>query len=102
MLATTKSELKMLRELTLHFSEGQVCFFCKKVLIERDSELTYGHRRHGPILERIAIHHIDEMRDHNRKENRAPCHSSCHRSHHARQQAARRLNAGTAIDASPF
>lgn len=84
MNSSTKSELQMLRELTRHYTEGQVCYFCHRPLLPVE-ELTFGHRRHSPVTTRLTIHHQDENRENNTRANRKVCHTSCHKSFHMRR-----------------
>jgi hypothetical protein len=89
MQSATKSELQMLRELVRYYAQGRVCYFCKRVLID-NCDVTFGHRHHSPVVDRITLHHLDEDRENNRKENLIDCHTACHRSHHARKRATTR------------
>lgn len=93
MRSSTKSEIRMLREMIWHFGTITKCRFCKKPLLEAARNFQYGARDFPPVKERLAIHHEDEVRGNNDASNRKPAHSKCHKSYHAKKAAAeRRLN----------
>ncbi len=86
MRRSTKSELRMLREIVWHFCTIKKCFFCKQPLLEMtEKEMRFGRRDFPPVKVKLAIHHEDENRRNNSRENRKPAHSKCHRRHHIKQ-----------------
>lgn len=86
MRRSTASELRMLREMVWHFTEGKKCPFCKKELLPGATDLEYGERNCPPIKERLTIHHSNGNHDDNRKKNRKPAHQSCHKRYHIKIQ----------------
>lgn len=85
MRRSTKSELRMLREVVHYFGRRTKCFFCHQPLLEAPSA-SFGHRDHAPIRTRLCIHHVDEDRENNQDSNLKPAHSRCHKRFHARKQ----------------
>jgi hypothetical protein len=89
MRSQTKSELQQLREIAWFLLPMEVCYFCKERLITRPSDMTFGHRRHGPILVKISVHHKDHNRTNNIQYNLRLAHKRCHQAYHAE------VNSGT-------
>jgi len=89
MRRSTKSELRMLREIVWHIGTIKKCFFCKKPLLDPGATaIEFGERNCPPVTIRIAIHHKNEDHEDNRPENRKLAHSKCHRRYHIRKQHA--------------
>jgi hypothetical protein len=80
---SSKAELQMLREYAWLMLPTEVCYFCKGRLLTRDSTMTFGHRRHGPILVKVSVHHRDHNRANNTQDNLRLAHKSCHQKYHA-------------------
>lgn len=83
MRRSSKAELQMLREYAWLTMPLEVCYFCKGRLITRDSTISFGHRRHGPILVKITVHHKDHNRENNTQDNLRLAHKKCHQKYHA-------------------
>src|SRR5882724_5086121 len=83
MQRATKAELQMLRELVWFWGTRDTCEFCKKPLIKTPYDLTFGHRRHPPIVAKLTIHHRNRNREDNSIYNTTSCHQACHRNYHA-------------------
>lgn len=81
---TTKSELQMLREVGWLLLPQLACCFCGRPLSYRPLDMTFGHRRHGPVLVKLSVHHKDHVREHNSNDNLALAHKVCHIKYHAR------------------
>lgn len=84
------AELQMLREIVWlllgHPSNNRLCIFCGKRLLT-SSGMTYGHRRHPKITEKLTIHHVDETRSNNAMYNLTIVHTTCHKTYHAAQRS---------------
>lgn len=77
----------MLREIGWFFVKTNLCHFCQQPLTERHG-LTFGHRRHGPVTDRVVFHHKNKDRSDNRPWlNVVPAHPVCHRRFHAQERA---------------
>jgi len=87
----TKAELQMLREMAYLLLPDIACFFCKKPLIERPPDITFGHRRHPPVKVKLTAHHRNHNREDNYRYNVQPCHQVCHQLYHANDR--RKLDA---------
>lgn len=83
MRRSSKAELQMLRECLWLLGSRLTCELCGMLLIPRQDEMTFGHRRHGPITVKLTVHHRDHNREHNWHENLALVHSKCHKKYHA-------------------
>lgn len=92
MRSSTKSELQALRELGHFVLQQSRCFFCGFTIEARDLSTTFGHRRHGPILSKFTLHHLDENRENNELENLVLCHRLCHIAHHRRKRAEQNIS----------
>ena len=87
MRRSTKSELRMLREITWHFGTITKCFFCKKPLLDPGArDLEYGERGFPPVKVKLAIHHKNNDHGDNKPKNRKTAHSLCHRKYHIKLQ----------------
>jgi hypothetical protein len=87
MRKSTRRELLKLREVALHFLEGQCCCFCHLPLIEADVFERYepGSGEGVPLTSLLAIteHHRNGNHADNRKRNRTWAHRTCHKRFHA-------------------
>jgi hypothetical protein len=92
MRKSTRSELRMLREMMWHFGLTTKCYFCHKPLLKFHNDITganephFGDRECPPVKTVLTIHHKNEDHKDDRAKNRRPCHSSCHRRHHMKRR----------------
>lgn len=63
----TKSELQMLRELAWWVLPRLECYFCHRPILDGpQTAMTFGHRRHPPLVDtKFTMHHADKDRENN-------------------------------------
>lgn len=89
MQKATKSERQLLREACWLLFARHICEFCGRLLNQRHPNMTFGHRRHPPLLVKLTVHHRDHDRENNADDNLALVHSVCHKHYHAEVNRAR-------------
>ena len=96
MRRSSKSELRMLREMMWHFGLIKRCRFCKKPLLTwpDEREMRFGRRDFPQVKTKLCIHHEDEDRTNNDDDNRKPAHSKCHRQYHIKKNPPKRKRHG--------
>jgi hypothetical protein len=95
MRKSTRSEIRMLREMMWHFGLITKCHFCNEPLLEFTGGSgmdfpEFGERNCPPVKTVLTIHHENEDHGDDRPKNRKPCHQTCHKRYHMKLRHKRR------------